>query len=156
VENRVLIVDDNPDMRKSLGRILEMNGSEIRHAVDGAEAVEQCRDWGPDAVILDIRMPRMNGTEAYWEVRRGRPDLLVVLMTGFADALDEANQKILAEACEDQRVELMLKPLDLERLLALLRGEIRPLAQTLENPVEWLEIVDAARDPRKRTANHPE
>ncbi len=65
-------------------------------------------------------MPRMTGIEACLEVQR---EVFVILMTGFSEALDEANQSIFAEACQSSRVELMMKPLDLDRVVAVLRGE---------------------------------
>jgi CheY-like chemotaxis protein len=118
---KILIVDDEPDMVASLGRILSAAGFEVASACDGLEAVETARRWQPDALIMDIRMPRMNGIEACLAVQKERPEVPVILMTGFSDALDEANENIFVRACQRGQVRIMLKPLDLDRVIQMIR-----------------------------------
>ena len=141
----ILIVDDEPDMVSSLARILMARGFEVDSACDGKEAVTKNLDWAPDAVIMDVRMPRLNGIDACLEVQRARSGVLVILMTGFSDALDEANESIFAEAGRNGRVEVMMKPLDLDRVLSLLHpDESRPRSQFAEDSViGWLETVES-------------
>jgi two-component system response regulator MprA len=134
---KILIVDDEPDMVKSLARILKSSGFEVESASDGEEAVAKNLSWEPEAVLMDIRMPRLNGIDACLKILRDRPEVLVILMTGFSDALDEANQSIFARACENSRVEVMMKPLDLDRVTALLNGETEPATCVVDSVVAW-------------------
>lgn len=119
---KILVVDDEPDLVSSLSRILALQGFEVECAHDGKQAVEKNLEWEPDAVIMDVRMPRQNGIEACLEMLRERKEVLVILMTGFSDALDEANESIFAEAGRSGRVEVMMKPLNVERILAVLQA----------------------------------
>tara|TARA_R110002096_G_scaffold42144_35_gene113871 strand:- start:3327 stop:3701 length:375 start_codon:yes stop_codon:yes gene_type:complete len=123
---KILIVDDEPDVVAGLARNLQLADFDVATAPDGREAVAKCRNWKPDALLMDIRMPHLNGMEACREIQREQPEILVILMTGFSEALDEANQHIFARACENQQVELMMKPIDLDEVIALIRsGEMR-------------------------------
>lgn len=118
---KVLIVDDEPDMVASLARIMVGAGFEVESACDGQEALAKSRTCGPDFVIMDIRMPRMNGIEACLAVQQELPDVPIILMTGFSDALDEANESIFARACQQGQIRIMLKPLDLDRVIQMVR-----------------------------------
>jgi CheY-like chemotaxis protein len=118
---KILIVDDEPDMVTSLSRVLVGAGFLVESASDGQAAVEMNRVWHPDALIMDIRMPRLNGIEACLAVQTERPDVPVILMTGFSDALDEANESIFVQACQRGQVRIMLKPLDLDRVIQIIR-----------------------------------
>ena len=120
---KILIVDDDPDMVTSLSRIMAKAGFEVESACDGQEAVEKNLSWKPHAVIMDIRMPRMNGIEACLAVQEESPNIPVILMTGFSDALDDANQSIFRQACQKCQVQIMLKPLDLDRVIQIVRGD---------------------------------
>lgn len=119
---KILVVDDEPDLVSSLSRILALQGFEVECAHDGKQAVEKNLKWEPDVVIMDVRMPRQNGIEACLEMLRERKEVLVILMTGFSDALDEANESIFAEAGRCGRVEVMMKPLNVDRILAVLQA----------------------------------
>ncbi|MDX8401017.1 MAG: response regulator, partial [Mariprofundaceae bacterium] len=82
---RILVVDDEETVREVAAMLLEEAGFEVTTAVDGLEAVEIFRDspeaW--DCVLMDMTMPRMNGAEAFTEMRRLRPDVQVVLCSGY-------------------------------------------------------------------------
>ncbi len=80
---RVLIVDDHEIFRRGLRAILEPS-SEWQicgEAVDGMDAVEQCRSLRPDIVVLDVSMPRLNGLEAARLIRKENPELQIVIIT---------------------------------------------------------------------------
>lgn len=82
---RVLVVDDEPDVRLLLRLQLETHGHEVTgDAADGAEALEQCRADPPDAVILDLLMPRVNGFETIPRLRSEFPDVAVIAYTAVA------------------------------------------------------------------------
>lgn len=142
---KILVVDDEPDLVASLSRILKFRGFQVESARDGREAVEKNLNWQPDAVIMDVRMPRQNGIEACLQMQRARENVLVILMTGFSDALDEANESIFAEVDRRGRVEVMMKPLDLDRVMKLLRDQepASPVAYPPESG-RWLDAVQNA------------
>lgn len=85
---RVLIVDDNPALRREIRRQLESAGLEVcGEASDGLEGLEKAREIKPDLVILDVAMPRLNGIDAARELRKVQPQLPVILHTLHADII---------------------------------------------------------------------
>ncbi len=85
----ILVVDDDPIVREFATAVLEVSGGTVLLASDGAQAVEVYRQRSQDVavVLLDMTMPVMNGAEALLELRRIRPDVPVVLMSGFSEQL---------------------------------------------------------------------
>ena len=82
---RILIAEDETIIRLDLRAALEHAGHEVHEARDGAEAVEAARSWEPDLVMLDVKMPELDGIEAARRITAMRP-LPVVLVTAYADA----------------------------------------------------------------------
>lgn len=89
---RILLVDDEEPVRALLKRSLEIDGHVVTTAMDGSDAlsrVEEARG-GFDLLVTDIRMPIMDGIALTLAIKREYPDLLVLLMTGFADQRERA------------------------------------------------------------------
>ncbi|GAC1311782.1 MAG: hypothetical protein NVSMB12_00620 [Acidimicrobiales bacterium] len=83
--HRVLLVDDEPDVRFLLQIQLRLAGFEVvGTAADGAEALEKCRESSPDAVVLDLLMPTVNGFEAIGLLQAEFPHVGIVAYTGVA------------------------------------------------------------------------
>ena len=81
---RVLVVDDQDLVRHGLRMILELGGMEVvGEAADGVEAVERARTLAPDVVLMDVRMPRMDGIEATERLLAERPETRVLALTTF-------------------------------------------------------------------------
>jgi DNA-binding response OmpR family regulator len=83
VKRKVLVVDDDPQVRKILMRMLAPAIYEIRSADDGFSALQSVREWNPDLVILDIMMPGMSGIEVCRQIREEKPqqDLQILMLS---------------------------------------------------------------------------
>jgi CheY-like chemotaxis protein len=81
---RVLVVDDDADLRKIMREFLERNGYEVYEAQNGAEAVEICEKLKPQFVLMDIAMPEMDGIEATSRILQKAPDTVVIGVTVYA------------------------------------------------------------------------
>jgi two-component system response regulator HydG len=82
---RVLVVDDDAVTRSGLERVLRSQGFEVLVAQDGSDALGVVELQKPDLVVTDLKMPKMNGDELLRELRRDRPDLPVIILTGQGD-----------------------------------------------------------------------
>ncbi|MBA2263093.1 MAG: response regulator [Chloroflexi bacterium] len=112
---RVLVVDDNRDAANSLSELLRVDGYETRVAHDGAAAVELAESWGPEVILLDIGLPRLDGYEAARRIRaleRGS-EIRLIAVTGWGQAEDRAKS---AAAGFDHH---LVKPVDLPTLSEL-------------------------------------
>jgi len=82
----VLLADDEAVLRRALGRVLKAAGISVVEAVDGVEAVDRARSGDMDLVILDVDMPRRDGSEACRMIHRMRPDIPIIILTGHDEA----------------------------------------------------------------------
>ena len=93
--HRVLVVDDIPSVRSVAALTLRAAGFEVTEASDGADALAQLERGTFDLVLSDVRMPRMDGQQLAAMLRERWPDLPVVLMTGFSDAITDGDLPVL-------------------------------------------------------------
>lgn len=114
---RVLIADDDGDAAMTLSALLQFEGYEVRTVHGGQEALDAAREFGPDAILLDIGMPRITGYEAArrLRVRYGNDGPVLIAVTGWKQASD----KILAHlAGFDHHVAKPYQPADILTLLS--------------------------------------
>jgi two-component system response regulator MprA len=139
---KILVVDDERAVRDSLRRALELEGYDVELAADGEEALERLSSNGePDAVILDILMPKMDGLEVCRRLRREGHRLPVLMLT----ARDEVENRVSGlDAGADDYV---TKPFALEELLARMRALLR---RTSSGSGEVLRFADLELDPGTR------
>ena len=107
----ILIVDDDRDHAESVADILAMRGHDIDIAGSGEAGIAKFGEGGIDVVLMDVKMPGMNGVEAFFAIRRLKPDARVVMMTGFS--LEELVDKAMANGA----VTTLRKPLAIQQLL---------------------------------------
>jgi CheY-like chemotaxis protein len=115
---RLLIVDDNRDTAESLGMLLELMGHEVRTAHDGLAAIADAAESKPDAILLDIGLPKLNGYDTARRIREqdwGR-SLHLIAVTGWGQDADRTRAK---EAGFDHH---LTKPIDIPTLMKLLEG----------------------------------
>jgi two-component system nitrogen regulation response regulator GlnG len=115
---RLLLVDDEPNVLYSLELGLAAEDLEVVTARTGKEALARVRDAGPDAVILDARLPDMSGLEVFDQVRTADPRLPVVFITAFATT------ETAIEATKRGAFDYLLKPVDLHQLREVVRRAV--------------------------------
>ena len=109
---KVLVVDDDHRMAKTLADILKVKGFEAEVAHDGLEALKKIKEHHFDSVLTDIKMPQMNGVDFYKAIKNIQPELPVLLMTAYtSDAL-------VREGLEVGAIAVLNKPLDINLLLS--------------------------------------
>jgi len=135
---RVLVVDDDRAVRESLRRSLEFNGYEVSLAGDGAEALAGISSVRPDAVVMDVMMPRLGGIEATRALRGVGNDVPILVLT----ARDAVGDRV--EGLDAGADDYLPKPYDLEELLARLRALLR--RSKPEAPGDVLRFADLTLD----------
>ncbi|MEM9917639.1 MAG: sigma-54 dependent transcriptional regulator [Bacteroidota bacterium] len=113
---KILIVDDEPSIRKTLREILEFEKYEVDEAADGLDCLVKLKQTKYDVVIMDIKMPKMDGMEALERVQLIVPDTPVVMISGHAN-IDTA-----VEAVKKGAFDFISKPPDLNRMLITVRN----------------------------------
>lgn len=115
----VLVIDDDPYVRKSFQLALEDTGYGVETAENGHTGVERFRSLRPDMVFLDLKMPGLNGVETLTELRRLDARVPVYIVTAFhREFLDQ----LRAAARQGLDFELLQKPVDMDRILDLTRN----------------------------------
>lgn len=136
---RVLVVDDEPALRESLARSLRFEGYTVATAADGAEAIERLPDLRPDALVLDVIMPRLDGVGVCRRLR-DHGDRTPVLLLTARDAVRDRVRGLDAGADD-----YLVKPFAYEELLARLRAVLRRAGGTVDDPP--LVVGDLRLDP---------
>jgi len=114
---RILVADDEEDVRLLLRLQLEARGHTVTEAADGNEALEQCRADPPDGVVLDLLMPNRNGFEVIPVLRADHPEVGIVAYTAVAGDFVRNEMKRMS-------VPLVLKTADITPLLAALQAAV--------------------------------
>jgi two-component system response regulator MprA len=116
---RVLVVDDEPQLRRALERALKLEGYQVELAADGEQALGSIASMPMDAIVLDVLMPKRDGLEVARELR-ARGDHTPILMLTARDAVQDRVDGLDAGADD-----YVVKPFALEELLARLRALLR-------------------------------
>ncbi|MEU4744900.1 response regulator transcription factor [Actinosynnema sp. NPDC023658] len=141
---RLLVVDDDPDVRDSLRRSLEFEGYEVVTAADGAEALRLLAAAPvPDLAVLDLMMPHVDGLETCRRLRAAGQRLPVLMLTA-RDALGDRVTGLDAGADD-----YLVKPFALEELLARVRALLKQNRGQRPAP-RFLQFADLRLDPRTR------
>jgi DNA-binding NarL/FixJ family response regulator len=173
-EIRILIVDDHPVVREGIGSMLmkEADFKVVGEASNGLEAVEKSRELAPDVVLMDLRMPEMDGVEAIIKIKAEKPEVKFIILTTYSD--DEyifkgiaagARAYLLKDAPRDElfkairmvwRGESLIQPVVASRVLDKLAELSRktPAGETLsDREIEVLRLM-AGGESNKDIADH--
>jgi len=173
-EIRILIVDDHPVVREGIGSMLkkEADFKVVGEASNGLEAIEKARELSPDVVLMDLRMPEMDGVEAISRIKAEKPEVKFIILTTYSD--DEyifkgiaagARAYLLKDAPRDElfkairmvsRGESLIQPVIASRVLDKLAELSRktPAGDTLsDREIEVLRLM-AGGESNKDIADH--
>jgi two-component system, OmpR family, response regulator MprA len=141
---RILVVDDERAVRESVRRALELEGYVVELAADGQEALDllaSSEGGEPDALVLDVLMPQLDGLEVCRRLRRAGSRLPVLMLTARAEVENRV------EGLDAGADDYVTKPFALEELLARLRALLR---RTADGSGETLRFADLELDPKTR------
>jgi Response regulator containing CheY-like receiver, AAA-type ATPase, and DNA-binding domains len=113
---KILIVDDESSIRKTLKEILEYEKYQVEEAADGLSALAKIKQQDFDAILLDIKMPKMNGLDTLERLQILKPDIPVIMISGHGQIEDAVT------SVKKGAFDFIAKPLDLNRLLITMRN----------------------------------
>jgi len=154
VENtRILIVDDDENIRKVLTTILEEEGYTVDSAENARKAIERTKKNFYNLALIDIRLPDMEGIELLTKMRNTTPKMRKIIITGYPtlqNAIEAVNRG--ADA-------YILKPFDMDKVLATIKEQLRKQEEEMrysqQKVVEFIETRVKELEAEKITKKHP-
>jgi two-component system, OmpR family, KDP operon response regulator KdpE len=144
VKANILVVDDEPQITRVLKTSLSSRGYGIRTAADGEEALQTRKEWAPDLIVTDLRMPNMDGLELCRRVRsESRIPIIVLSVKG--------EEKIKVEALDAGADDYVTKPFSMNELVARIRAALRRVSSTEQPQSALIEMGDFRIDVPART-----
>jgi two-component system, OmpR family, KDP operon response regulator KdpE len=143
-KGNILVVDDEPQITRVLKTTLSSHGYGTRTARDGDEALQIFRDWSPDLIITDLRMPNMDGLDLCRHVRQKSQVPIIVLSV-------KGEEKIKVEALDAGADDYVTKPFNVNELLARVRAALRRSTARQEPESPAVEVGDFHIDLQART-----
>ena len=112
---KILIVDDNEDLREALSTVLRDEGYNVIPAQDGFEAIARVKEDGFAIIFMDVLLPKMNGVEAYKAIKKIDPTAVTVMMTGFSVPA------LVQEAMKEGAYAILYKPFPVDEMLNMIK-----------------------------------
>ncbi len=144
VKGNILVVDDEPQITRVLKTTLSSQGYATRTAADGNEALQAMKDWMPDLVITDLRMPNMDGLALCRHIREQSQVPIIVLSV-------KGEEKTKVEALDAGADDYVTKPFNVNELLARVRAGLRRVAAARQPETQSIAIGDFQIDLDKHT-----
>ena len=119
LKGRILVIDDEADIRESLATLLEMEGYDVEMAPDGGSGLRKLESSNYDLVLLDLMMQYLDGRDELKLMEMGSFNIPVIVVTAFLDADKEADEFRRAGV-----VHIVYKPFDLDQLVELVKSTI--------------------------------
>jgi two-component system, OmpR family, KDP operon response regulator KdpE len=144
IRANILVVDDEPQITRVLKTSLSSHGYGIRTASDGEEALHMLKDWSPDLIVTDLRMPNMDGLELCRRIRtESRTPIIVLSVKG--------EEMIKVEALDAGADDYVTKPFSMNELVARIRAALRRASIPEQALSPLIEIGDFRIDITART-----
>ena len=118
---KILVVDDTQFMRQRISKLLHEHGYQTIEAKDGEDAVRIYNRQQPDAVLMDITMPKKDGLSALIEIRESDPEAIVIMLTAIGQ------QTIALEAIQAGASDFLVKPYSPDQVIDSLQKALEPL-----------------------------
>lgn len=131
----VLVVEDEGNMLKTLAAILRRNGYDVSVAADGETAVHSCRSQSFDIVLMDVRMPRMDGIQAFRRIHELQSETRVILMSAYGES--HVKNTVLEEGV----VAFLDKPVNIDALLRIMEDLDGPTVLIVSHDATVLRTV---------------
>lgn len=132
---KILVVDDEPQITRTLRYSLTAHRYDVRTAADAVSAIDTFNDWHPDLIITDLQMPEMDGIEFCCEVRKFSQVPIIVLSV-------RGDERTKVEALDAGADDYVTKPFGIDELLARVRAALRRLPESAESDVSELTDGD--------------
>src|SRR5579863_78505 len=134
-KGNILVVDDEPQITRVLKTTLSSHGYGVRTASDGDEATQMLKEWAPDLVITDLRMPNLGGLELCRHIRaKSRIPIIVLSVKG--------EERVKVEALDAGADDYVTKPFGVHELLARVRAALRRAATPEQPETQLIEAGD--------------
>src|SRR5579885_2763307 len=135
--SRILVVEDDPAVQKALRRLFETEGYTVEVQSDGKSALDSVYSCHPAAIVLDLRLPKVSGSDVCKEIKAKTPTLPIVVLSAASDVSDKV---LLLELGADDYV---TKPFSPRELLARVRAALRHTTRTPEAQVVSFDGISA-------------
>ena len=134
----LLLADDEDKIRERLAKVLDKEGWDVEQVPDGEEAVTKFREKKVDIVLLDIKMPKMDGLQALHEMRKISDDFEAIILTGYGD------ENSAVQALRDGAINFLKKPIDLDQMILAVQKALEKLRadRSLKFRLRELEIAE--------------
>lgn len=148
IKKRILVVDDDESLRWVTQAQLQQAGYQVGAAAEGKQALDLIREWAPDLVITDLKMPCMSGLELLKRIRADYPEILVIMVTAFGTV------ETAVEAMKAGAYDYITKPVNMDELLLIvsrglehldLKEEVRNLRSSLDQKYGFENILGRAK-----------
>ena len=146
---KILLVDDEEDFVRTLAERIQMRDLNSNIALNGQEALRIVEDDIPDVMVLDLRMPGIDGMEVLRRVRKAYPEVKVIILTGHGSKKDEEEARRLGA------FEYLEKPVDINKLIDMIKRAYKSKIERTMVAGAFAEAseFDTAKDILKERAN---
>ena len=115
----ILVVDDLRNIRLTLSGILEDEGHQVATVEDGYQAINAVAEAHYDIIFMDIKMPGINGVQAFREIKKISPDTVVIMMTAYSV------EDLVKEALEEGAYAVIYKPFEIEKIISIIQDLLK-------------------------------
>ncbi len=136
--SKILIIDDDDQLRKSFHKLLSEEGYTVENAASGEAGLDRIKKQVPDLVVLDMRLPGMNGLETFYTIQQIDPKLPVIIMTAYGTTENAI------EATKMGAFDYILKPFEIPDMLSIIKQGLEA-GRFMRSPVEMDAVPDIAK-----------